>query len=67
MSHPQVGPIRLVGPPIRLEGTPARPERVPPCLGEHTAEILGELGYDDAAIERLRGAGAFGIETPTDG
>jgi crotonobetainyl-CoA:carnitine CoA-transferase CaiB-like acyl-CoA transferase len=30
----------------------------PPLLGEHTDELLAELGYDDEAIRALRGAGA---------
>jgi len=31
----------------------------PPLLGEHSAEILTELGYDDEAIERLRADGVI--------
>lgn len=44
---------------IRLSGTPHRVRRVPPTLGEHTAEILAEHGYDPAAIDDLRRAGVL--------
>jgi formyl-CoA transferase len=30
----------------------------PPCLGQHTDEVLAELGYDAEAIDQLRAAGA---------
>jgi crotonobetainyl-CoA:carnitine CoA-transferase CaiB-like acyl-CoA transferase len=43
-----------VGSPV----APGRDQRRPPRLGEHTEEVLRELGYDDAALERLRAAGA---------
>jgi crotonobetainyl-CoA:carnitine CoA-transferase CaiB-like acyl-CoA transferase len=41
--------------PIRIDGAQVRSEQLPPLLGEHTATILDELGYDAAAIEMLRG------------
>jgi crotonobetainyl-CoA:carnitine CoA-transferase CaiB-like acyl-CoA transferase len=30
----------------------------PPALGEHTAQVLGEVGYDEGEIEALRASGA---------
>jgi crotonobetainyl-CoA:carnitine CoA-transferase CaiB-like acyl-CoA transferase len=51
-------PLPLVGPPVKLSATPARARSRPPALGEHTDEILGEIGYTREEIERLRAAGA---------
>ncbi|HET9015798.1 MAG TPA: hypothetical protein VFN57_09385, partial [Thermomicrobiaceae bacterium] len=47
----------LLGLPVKLSETPGGVRRVPPLLGEHTDEVLRDLGYDAAAIARLRDAG----------
>jgi len=43
--------------PVRLSETPGGIRHRAPVLGEHTEEVLGELGYDEAAVTRLRGEG----------
>jgi len=53
MRHPDVGPIRTVGIPIKLEGTPGSVRRPPPRLGEHTREVLAELGFSQEEIGTL--------------
>ncbi len=42
-----------------MAGTPARVRRPPPTLGQHTEEILVELGLEPAEIARLRGDGVI--------
>ncbi len=57
LDHPALGPIRQVGLPFTFSATPASIRTAPPLLGEHTAEILAEIGYDAAAIEALAASG----------
>ncbi|MGI9134785.1 MAG: CaiB/BaiF CoA transferase family protein [Rhodoferax sp.] len=52
-----VGHITSVASPLRLSGTPPVLRRPPPLLGEHTDQVLGELGIDAAAIAALRQQG----------
>jgi formyl-CoA transferase len=61
LDHPQRGRWFNVGMPIKLSASPAKIKRSP-LLGEHTDEILKEvLGYDEARLASLKGAGAFSV------
>ena len=52
-------PVRLLGVPFKLSRTPADPVRAPgPGLGEHTREVLAEIGYPPEEIEALLESGA---------
>ena len=58
-EHPEFGSINMVGSPVRFSDTPATPSAVAPELGQHTEEVLLEIGYTWDDIERLRSEGAF--------
>ena len=53
------GPQRLVGQPVQLERTPSTIARAAPRRGEHSVEILGELGLDDQTLAALKSKGVF--------
>ena len=53
----EVGDVPYLGQPVTLSRTPSRVVAHPPTLGEHTAEVLREIGFDDAGIARLKSEG----------
>ena len=57
-EHPVAGKYRQPIHPIQFEQTPASIRRHAPVLGEHTEEVLNELGFDAVEIQRLREQGA---------
>jgi crotonobetainyl-CoA:carnitine CoA-transferase CaiB-like acyl-CoA transferase len=60
VEHPVEGPIKMLGYPVKASGGAQQLRYPPPLLGEHTAQVLNEFGFDEAAIGRLRDMGAFG-------
>jgi Predicted acyl-CoA transferases/carnitine dehydratase len=57
VDHPLLGPVPQVGLPYKLSATPASIRTAPPLLGEHSAEILAELGYSSDEVAALRASG----------
>jgi crotonobetainyl-CoA:carnitine CoA-transferase CaiB-like acyl-CoA transferase len=57
-DHPVIGPYRQIEPAARFSRSPQSVRRPAPMLAEHTREILDELGYDAAAVDRLIEEGA---------
>jgi crotonobetainyl-CoA:carnitine CoA-transferase CaiB-like acyl-CoA transferase len=59
MDQPGAGRVRFLGFPGSASGTPPRIDRPAPLLGQHTAEVLGELGVSREEIDRLAASGVI--------
>lgn len=57
VDHPLLGSFRSLGLPMRMLATPASIRRHPPLLGEHTDEVLDELGFGPESINELHETG----------
>ncbi len=54
MEHPDLGQITMIAPPFHFSETPCSLRRPPPAHGQHSEELLTELGYSAAEIDSLR-------------
>ena len=60
LTHPAIGPLRLLGVPIKLSDTPASVRTPPPTLGQHTESVLmNDLGLGESDIKTLRANGVI--------
>jgi crotonobetainyl-CoA:carnitine CoA-transferase CaiB-like acyl-CoA transferase len=67
IEHPDAGPVRLIAHPVRYDGAPPPVRRLPPRLGEHTREVLAELGCTAQEIDSLIAEGAAIARNAHDG
>ncbi len=61
IEHPTAGLLHLLGLPVKLSATPGGVRHAPPVLGQHSAEILEEIGVGAQEVERLAEAGVVGV------
>jgi crotonobetainyl-CoA:carnitine CoA-transferase CaiB-like acyl-CoA transferase len=58
VEHPRAGRVKAIGHPIKFSATPGDASRPAPLLGEHSREVLDQLGYSAAEIDALHRSGA---------
>ena len=58
IDYPGLGPVRSANNPLKLSDAPVETRRRAPNVGEHTVEIMREVGYSDAEITALKDAKA---------
>ncbi len=59
LAHPHNDALELVASPMKLSATPVQLRRPPPLLGQHTDEVLAEMGIDAARRQQLRQLGVI--------
>ena len=59
IEHPNLGPMRMPGPPVHMSDSPPRVQGGGAELGQHTEELLLEAGYTWPEIEQLRDGGTI--------
>ena len=63
VEHHAAGRFRTVAAPMSIRGADVRPRGAAPDLGQHTAEVLGELGLSPQEVEALAADGVVGLGT----
>lgn len=53
VDHPTAGAVKTIGHPVKYSHTPTKVEMAAPVLGQHSREVLAEIGYDPERIEAL--------------
>ena len=61
LPHPTAGEVPALGSPVRLTRSPVQLKRAAPLLGEHTAEIVLDLGYSHAEVTALAEQGVIAL------
>jgi len=59
VNFPGIGDAKVAATPVKLHETPGEVRARPPVLGEHTDQVLGELGFSPAEIDALKQEGAI--------
>ncbi len=58
LDHLKAGKVKTLGHPIKFSETPAQVTRPAPLLGQHSREVLAQIGYDAESIDAFVAAGA---------
>ena len=60
VEHPVAGQVQTIGLPVKFSETPGGVKHAAPLLGQHTSEVLQELGYSSDEIANLADRGIAG-------
>lgn len=60
VEHQRLGTLRALGPVVKLSDTPAKVVSPAPDLGQHTDEVLGDVGFSPKDLAELRAEGVLG-------
>ena len=65
-DHPLAGEVKTIGHPVKFSETPGGVKRPAPLMGQHTAEVLREIGYSESEIVAMAAAGVIKLaDSPT--